>query len=68
MENTARDEWVMQVLEDPDKNHPVEARQECDVVPFKHEARERDSLSENFINEIDAWARHALASNGFGDY
>ena len=28
----------------------------------------RDSLSENFNAEIDAWAKHALASNGFGDY
>lgn len=25
-------------------------------------------LSENFNAEIDAWARHALAANGFGDY
>lgn len=28
----------------------------------------RDSLSESFNAEIDAWAKHALASNGFGDY
>ena len=28
----------------------------------------RESLSESFNAEIDAWARHALASNGFGDY
>jgi len=28
----------------------------------------QDWLSENFIAEIDAWARQALASNGFGDY
>ena len=28
----------------------------------------RESLSENFLAEIDAWARHSLASNGFGDY
>ena len=28
----------------------------------------RDSLSENFNMEIDAWARQALAANGFGDY
>lgn len=27
----------------------------------------RDSLSENFNREIDAWARHALGANGFGD-
>jgi len=28
----------------------------------------QDSLSESFIAEIDAWARQALAANGFGDY
>ena len=28
----------------------------------------QDPLSESFIAEIDAWARQALAANGFGDY
>jgi len=28
----------------------------------------RDSLSEIFSDEVDAWARHALGANGFGDY
>ena len=27
----------------------------------------RDSLSEVFHDEIDAWARHAMGTNGFGD-
>ena len=27
-----------------------------------------ESLFENFADEIDAWARRALAANGFGDY
>ena len=27
----------------------------------------RESLSERFHDEIDAWARRALAANGFGD-
>ena len=39
-----------------------------DIVEFDHEFRNRDSLSENFVNEIEAWARHALAANGFGDF
>ena len=30
--------------------------------------RRRESLSQNYRDEIDAWARHALASNGFGDF
>lgn len=28
----------------------------------------RESLFENFVDEIDIWARRALAANGFGDY
>jgi hypothetical protein len=39
---------------------------DCEVVQF--DFRQRDSLSENFINEIESWAMHCLASNGFGDY
>ena len=41
-------------------------QQDCEIVEFSPENRE--SLSENFLAEIDAWARHSLASNGFGDY
>jgi len=43
-----------------------ENQQAGDIVEF--DFRHRDSLSEIFNEEIDAWARHALASNGFGDY
>ena len=28
----------------------------------------RESLFETFVDEIDIWARRALAANGFGDY
>ena len=34
----------------------------------RKEGVDRESLSENFNAEIDAWARRALAANGFGDY
>lgn len=27
-----------------------------------------ESLFENFVDDIDTWARRALAANGFGDY
>lgn len=27
-----------------------------------------ESLFENFADEIDTWARRALAANGFGDF
>jgi hypothetical protein len=41
---------------------------ECEVVAISSDYKRRDSLSEAFNEEIEAWARHALASNGFGDY
>ena len=45
-------------------------REECEVIEFKSDrnSEARESLSENFNEEIDTWARRALAANGFGDY
>ena len=68
MDNTARDELVTQVLEDISDYHEEQEHSECDIVEFRLGHRDRDSLHENFVNEIDAWARQALASNGFGNY
>lgn len=31
------------------------------------ETADGESLFTAFVDEIDAWARHALAANGFGD-
>jgi hypothetical protein len=39
---------------------------EADVVEI--DSLRRESLSENFYAELDAWARHSLALNGFTDY
>jgi len=44
----------------------LEHQLDCDIVEV--DFRDRESLSENFNAEIEAWARHSLASNGFGDY
>jgi len=41
---------------------------ELTVVPNQTQIHDRDSLSEIFNSELEAWARHAMASNGFGDY
>ncbi len=41
---------------------------DADNVEFTPGGINRDSLSEIFFNETDAWARQALAANGFGDY
>ncbi len=64
MENTARQQLLDQVLEDL-ANNGIEANivEVCAAEPA-----EGDSLSLNFVEEIDAWARHALATNGFGDF
>jgi hypothetical protein len=39
-----------------------------EVVQDRKPDRDRESLSENFNTELDAWARQAMASNGFGDF
>ena len=65
MENTARNDFMMQVMEDFTDSYEDDGN-DCDIIEFR--LGNRDSLSENFITEIDAWARQAMASNGFGDY
>ena len=68
MENTARDELMMQLLKDLSESQAEQDNSECDILEFRMDHRDRDSLYENFINEIDAWARRTLTTNGFGDY
>ena len=40
----------------------------CEIVEFTPGDINRDALLEMSFDEIDAWARHALAANWFGDY
>ena len=42
--------------------------EQFDIAIVEFSPENRESLSENFLAEIDAWPRHSLASNGFGDY
>jgi hypothetical protein len=44
------------------------AYQSQGTVNVKLATENRELLSENFNAEIDAWARQALAANGFSDY
>ena len=37
------------------------------IVPPNDGPADRESLAENFNRAIEAWARHALGANGFGD-
>ena len=39
----------------------------AEMLPIRTVTPEQASLSENFHNDIDVWARHALARNGFAD-
>ena len=63
MENLAQD---LEPEFDSESNHVTQ--QKFEIVQSWAQSRDRDSLSENFNDEIEAWARHAIASNGFGDY
>ena len=63
MENLAQD---LEPISDSESIHI--ALQKFAIVRSRAQNRDRDSLSENFNNEIEAWARQAIASNGFGDY
>jgi hypothetical protein len=60
MENTARIESLA-----PDASNNSD---ECEVIELRPNYGEHDSLFGNFVDEIDAWARQALAANGLGDY
>lgn len=40
----------------------------CEIVQLMSESCARESMSEYSNDELEAWARHALASNGFGDF
>ena len=40
----------------------------ADASPAPDATPAGESLFETFVDEIDIWARRALAANGFGDY
>ncbi len=63
MENLAIDQRLTAAVEDLDDTYS-----DAEIVEFDRDYLQRDSLSENFINEIEGWARHALAANGFSDF
>jgi len=53
-------------LDDPSDSTAVSSGADASTAPDATPARE--SLFETFVDEIDIWARQALAANGFGDY
>jgi hypothetical protein len=63
MYNRSRDEPQFIEIEFDAAEQP-----DCEIVKFTSRGMPHDSLSEILNDEIDAWARRALAANGFGDY
>ncbi len=53
-------------FDDPSDSVAVSSGTDASTAPDATPARE--SLFETFVDEIDIWARQALAANGFGDY
>lgn len=53
-------------FDDPSDSTAVSAAADASTTPDAMLVRE--SLFETFVDEIDIWARQALAANGFGDY
>ncbi len=46
----------------------TEFEDHCERVELGNVCEAAESPFVNLVDEIEAWARHALASNGFGDY
>jgi hypothetical protein len=43
-------------------------RDDCEIAELTTAGYTGESLFLDFVNEIDAWARQALATNGFDDF
>jgi hypothetical protein len=68
MDNTAEDRNAEDIEQIIERELAVALREQVKVVEIMQPHRDRESLSENFVDELDAWARHSFAANGFGDY
>ena len=68
MENAARTLMSSEFLNEFSDFYENPESIDADIVEFKLGFQQRKSLHDDYVSEIDAWARQALASNGFGDY
>ena len=41
---------------------------DCEIIAFTPASNNRDTQPERPGDEVETWARRALAANGFGDY
>ena len=63
MENTAQ-----QLPQAPQQREDLEPRQDTDAVVAREPIEPAAPIQRDFVDEIEVWARRALASNGFGDF
>ena len=49
-----------------DETYRIET--DCEAIAFTPAINNRDAQLELPSEEVDTWARRALAANGFGDY
>jgi hypothetical protein len=68
MSNLAKDMNIEDTGPVIEQEQTTTLQQKATVVEIRSHDRDRDSLWERFNSELDAWARHCLAANGFGDY
>jgi len=50
------------------KDEPYRIETDCEAILFTPGIYNRDARLELPCEEVDTWARRALAANGFGDY
>jgi len=56
---------ALKIVDQPD---PSANPNFADTSTAPNDTPAHESMFETFVDEIDAWARQALAANGFGDY
>jgi hypothetical protein len=66
MSNLAKDINIEDTGPVIEQEQTTTVQQKATLVEIR--SQDQDSLSESFNSELDAWARHCLAANGFGDY
>ena len=55
-------------MEGPAKDEPYRIETDCETILFTPAINNSDARLELPCEEVDTWARRALAANGFGDY
>jgi hypothetical protein len=55
-------------MEDLAKDEMYRIETDCEFIAFTPAINNLDALPELPCDEVDTWARRALAANGFGDF